>query len=83
MSITRAKLLEKQAFTFQEPGAEAPKTGDINPRPLLESLKEKYSQFLQLKNEGLINKDKHLHIEQKLKATIEELEELIPQLEVS
>lgn len=84
MTITKAKLLEKQAPRLQETGIKSLnplKSGDIDPKPLLESLKEKYHQFVQLKSEGLIHQDKHLHIEQKLRETIQELEHLIPQLE--
>ncbi|MBI4125258.1 MAG: hypothetical protein HY609_03530 [Deltaproteobacteria bacterium] len=56
---------------------------DVEPKVLLEDLKEKQRLFAQLKEEGLIHKDKHLLMEQKLKETIAELEDLIPQLEVA
>lgn len=54
-----------------------------NPTALLHSLKTKYDLFAQLKNDGLINQDRHLKMEKELKQAIEDLEVLIPKLEVA
>lgn len=55
---------------------------ELHPEQILQSLKEKQRLFATLKEEGLINKDKHLRMEKELAKTIHELEVLIPQLEV-
>ena len=56
---------------------------EVNPAELLNALKAKQQLYAQLKNEGLIHKDRHLHLEKELRQTIQDLEELIPQLEVA
>lgn len=84
MTITKAKLLEKPLLSPVEQGLETPKPAsqDLSPQALLDSLRAKSRDFETLKNEGLVNKDKYLAMSEKLKKTIEELEILIPKLEV-
>lgn len=48
----------------------------------LENLRAKALKFDTLKKEGLIHEGRHLAMERQLRETIEELEVLIPQLEV-
>lgn len=54
----------------------------LDPTALLEDLKAKQTLYQTLKEEGLIHQDKHKGMEARLKTTIQELEILIPQLEV-
>lgn len=85
MITPKAKVLEKQVFEVQERDVKSLKpsqTGEIDPKPLLDSLKEKYLQFVKLRDEGFIDREDQ-SMEAKLRQTIEELEVLIPQLEES
>lgn len=56
---------------------------ELDPKPLLDSLRAKYQQFIKLKEEGFIHERERNYstMEAKLKQTIADLENLIPQLE--
>ena len=56
---------------------------ELDPKPLLDSLRAKYQQFIKLKDEGFIHGRNYLSMEARLKQTIADLENLIPQLEDS
>lgn len=79
MSISKVHLGPKQGQIDGEKYVSQEQ--EVEPQVLLEDLKTKQALYEKLKREGLINQDKHLAMEQKLRETIAELEILIPQLE--
>lgn len=81
MSIPKTNLRpETRPVSVQK--SQAPvETKELDPKPLLDSLRAKYQQFIKLKEEGFIHERGSSTMEAKLKQTIADLENLIPQLE--
>lgn len=80
MDISKVRTPRENLKTSEEK-LPPPETVAADPRELLHDLREKQKLFATLKSEGLIHREQHANLEQRLRETIAELEKLIPQLE--